>query len=183
MLKLLGLSPTTAVYLFAVLGLGASLLLQLLVVLSRSQKTRKAQLDDRRWLDAVRMKSPVDDPVGQARDRGFATIERNTTITRRALVPLIILLTAALAGIPFLDRVPGAALSVIVAASTVLAGLAARPIIENAFAGLVIAYSKLLNIGDQSPSATSTAPWKTSPSRTPRSACGIGGDTSCRTPR
>lgn len=148
MLERLGLSLGGAIYLVAVVAVGTLLLLRVLLLLGRTDSRRRERLEEKRWLDAVKMESPVEDPVARALEQGLETIDRNTTIARQAVVPVIVLFTGALAAIPFLDRVPAAILSVVVGAVTVVAGLAARPVIENAFAGLVIAFSKLINIGD-----------------------------------
>lgn len=142
------LSPGVVLYLAVVTGAGVLLMVRVLFLLRATDRRRRTRLESKRWLDAVRMASPVNDPVAHALDRGLESIDRNTTIARRAVVPLILVLTGALAALPFLDRVPAAILSVLVGAVTVLAGFAARPVIENAFAGLIIAFSRLINIGD-----------------------------------
>jgi small-conductance mechanosensitive channel len=142
------LSLGTLIYLGVVVAAGLFAVTRVLLLLSSSASRRKQHLQGKRWLDAIRTDSPVEDPVATARVRGLANIEHSTTVNRRVAVPAILLLTAVLAAIPFIDRVPAAILSVVVGAVTVFVGFAARPIVENAFAGLVIAYSRNFNIGD-----------------------------------
>ena len=88
------------------------------------------------------------DPDTQSRQRALNAIESSSTATRRLVVPMALMLVAFFAGLPFLDQVPATVFSLLVAAITVLIGIAARPFVENAIAGLVISSSKILNIGD-----------------------------------
>ncbi|MEO1173243.1 MAG: mechanosensitive ion channel domain-containing protein, partial [Myxococcota bacterium] len=85
---------------------------------------------------------------GNLRRRGIESIQQQFTITRRAAVPLGLVVTVSLATIPLLDRIPAALLSLTVGVITVLIGVAARPFIENVIAGLVISISKVIRIGD-----------------------------------
>ena len=76
------------------------------------------------------------------------SIENQFTISRKILVPAIIGIGAVIALIPFLNEVPAAFLSIFAASFSLILGFAAKPFLENLFAGLVISYSKSLNIGD-----------------------------------
>lgn len=148
MTQWLGLPLGPSIYVASVIGTGAVSLVWAMLWLRRNRAQRRARLVHRRWLDAVLTRTPLENPLEETRGQGMDTINRNTTVAQRALVPLIVLLTCALVSIPYLDRVPAAALSVLVGALTVFVGLAARPIVEQAFAGLVIAFSQVINIGD-----------------------------------
>ena len=83
-----------------------------------------------------------------SRKARFESIENQFTITRKILIPSIIGLGLFIAVIPFLNNIPAAFISVFVAAFSLFIGIAAKPFLENIFAGLVISYSKSLNIGD-----------------------------------
>lgn len=76
------------------------------------------------------------------------SIRRQFWMTRRFVLPGIFFGTLILVCLPYLDRAPAALLSLLVGGSTVLLGIAARPVIENAIAGVVISYSRTLNLGD-----------------------------------
>jgi small-conductance mechanosensitive channel len=136
------------VYVTAVVVVGLFVLLRVLYYLRRSTETRKNRLRRRGAVEAVQTDSPHDDPTKLAKERGFESIETFTTATRRLLVPIVVLVAVGAVSLPFLERVPAAVLSILVAALTVLVSIAARPIIENAIAGLVISSSRLIHIGD-----------------------------------
>jgi small-conductance mechanosensitive channel len=78
----------------------------------------------------------------------FESIENQFTITRKLLVPIVISIGIILALLPFATNVPAAYLTMFATILSVIIGMAARPFLENIFAGLVISYSKSLNIGD-----------------------------------
>lgn len=109
---------------------------------------RKAGLRKRSLLDAVRSGTPLMDPLAIAQERGLDSIDKNATIVRRLIVPMIVVATGMLAAIPLLSSVPATIVSAVVAVIAVILGMAARPLIENAMSGLVISYSKLVNLGD-----------------------------------
>ena len=142
------LSLFQLVYLAVVGCAGLGLLLASLVWLRRTANLRRQRFEDRDRADPVRTSSPVDDPAHLSRRRGLASIESHFTVTRRLVIPLVLMLTGLALLIPFLDQISGATLSLLVAALTVVAGVAARPMVENAIAGLVISASKLINLGD-----------------------------------
>ena len=135
-------------YIASVTVIGLIALLRFLYYLRRSTESRKKQLKRRKGLEPVETESPHDEPTKVAKERGIESIETFTTVTRRLLIPLVLVVILGAVSLPFLDRVPAAILSVLVASVTVLVGLAARPLIENGIAGLVISLSRLINIGD-----------------------------------
>lgn len=75
-------------------------------------------------------------------------MESHISITRRTLVVLFLVAGACLAAIPYLASTAPAVLPVIIAAVSVILGIAAKPIIENITCGLVLSFGKLARIGD-----------------------------------
>ncbi len=142
------LTPLQLTYLTVVGAVGLGLLVASLVWLHRTATRRRERLVGRERAEPVATSSPVDDPGRMTRRRGLASIDTHFTVTRRLVVPLVIVVTAAALVVPFLDQISGATLSLLIAAMTVVAGIAARPVVENAIAGLVISASKLINLGD-----------------------------------
>lgn len=114
--------------------------------------------DGARWRLQRLKKRDIEDPVpphtdpseGEPRleDVAAQSIEKQFTVTRKLLRPLVAIVTLLLALVPFLDKVPAATLSLVVGVVTVLLGIAARPVVENAISGLVISFSRTLNLGD-----------------------------------
>lgn len=92
---------------------------------------------------------PLDrDPEEVSRKRAMASVQAHFVNTRRLLWPTCVALITALAAIPLLTRVPAALLTLMVGVFTVIVGMAAKPMVENFVAGLVIGFSRVLNIGD-----------------------------------
>ncbi|HJL40676.1 MAG TPA: mechanosensitive ion channel family protein [Myxococcales bacterium LLY-WYZ-16_1] len=136
------------VYVVMVLAFGAWALFRVLNVLQRVRSARLRRLASRRRFDAIPTSGPMDDPSGVAKKRAQESIERQFTVNRRVLVPMVVLGTVVMLGLPFLGSVPAAFVTLIAASTTVFLGVATRPIVENAIAGLVISSSRLINIGD-----------------------------------
>lgn len=148
LLERLGVSLGAAIYVASVVTIGGLLIVRTAIWLRSAEKRRRERVEEKQWFEAVLTDTPLDDPVGEARARGLVNIEGNTTVTRRVLVPTLVVGTIVLAALPFLGQIPAALISVVAAIVTVVVGVAARPVVENAFAGLAIAWSRQVNIGD-----------------------------------
>lgn len=70
------------------------------------------------------------------------------TIIRRALTFSILAIWSLALIVPFIGKLPSTMLSIIVAITTAVVGIAARPLIENMISGIVISFSKQLRVGD-----------------------------------
>jgi len=75
-------------------------------------------------------------------------MESHISITRRTLLVLFLIVGVCAAVIPYLASTAPAVLPVIIAAVSVILGIAAKPIIENITCGLVLSFGKLARIGD-----------------------------------
>ncbi len=109
---------------------------------------RGKKIRDRDDFLAVETESPLDDAVEVDKKRAVDSVEQHAAATRRLLVPVAIAVVVVVASLPFLGRVPAAYVSLVVAAFTIVLGVASRPLIENAIAGLVLSFSRRVNIGD-----------------------------------
>ena len=138
----------TAVYVAVVVLIGIVALLRVLRLLNSTEHHRKRKLRAREQLDSVNTESPVKNPTAVAQDRALENIHRSATVSRRVLVPLLLLTILAVGSPPFLSRAPATMVSLVIAIGTVILGVAARPLIENAMSGLVMNFSRLINIGD-----------------------------------
>ena len=79
---------------------------------------------------------------------GLASIENQFTITKKIIIPSVVILGALVAVFPFLNKIPATIFSLFIGGFSIILGIAAKPLLENIFAGLVLSYSKSLNIGD-----------------------------------
>ena len=92
--------------------------------------------------------SPLEQPEQVTTAKATEAIAAQTTIARRTFIPLVLLGIATAMAVPAMPQVPANLVTVVAAVVTVIVGVAARPIVENVIAGLVLARSKVFNIGD-----------------------------------
>lgn len=138
----------TTIYIAVTLIVGVILILRAYIGIHRTARARLKALDERRRFDAVRTHSPVDDPYEVAHARGQQSIEQHFTVSRRLVIPILLVMTVAAVALPLLRDVSAVFVSLVATAVTVLLGIAARPAVENAIAGLVLSKSRLIRIGD-----------------------------------
>jgi len=144
----MNLSAPELVYVVTVLAAGTFAVVRTLVLLGVTRRSRIRNVEDRRRFEAVRTTSPLEDARAVAMERGIESIRKHSSVLRRLLVPLIVLLTLLLVAPAFLGDTSATTASMIGAAVAVVLGLALRPFLENAFAGLVVSSSRLIRIGD-----------------------------------
>lgn len=135
-------------YLVLVGLLGSYALLRTAMALSKSKRERAARVEKRRRFDAIATKESLGRSTKEARGEALERIEAQASVVRRVLLPLLMALVAMLMALPFLERAPAQLVTVAVAGFTIVAGVAARPFLENSVAGLALSYSRILNIGD-----------------------------------
>lgn len=117
-------------------------------VLFSWEKRRLEKVQKRDTFAAVQTETPHDEPKTVAQSLARESIQSHFRNTRRLLLPLVLSTGLVVAALPYLSLVPAAALSLLLGAATVVAGIAARPPVENFIAGLVMGFSQVLNIGD-----------------------------------
>ncbi len=139
--------PAVLVYLGTVTALGLLIILRGLWWLRSTTRRRLRHTTRSLRFGAVRTSIPMDDPA-ELEERAAEAIQGQFTVTRRLFVPSVVLATAILAALPFVSSVPAGLLSGALAVLTIIVGIAVRPLVENAVAGLVISSSRLISIGD-----------------------------------
>ncbi|MFT5524215.1 MAG: small-conductance mechanosensitive channel [Pirellulaceae bacterium] len=133
------------VYITTVVLVGGFALIRTLSFLSSSRRQRAKWFERKTLREAVPTSTPVANPGQVAHDQGLESIETHFTVMRRLLVPIILTVTLLLAFLPFVSE---ASTSLVAAIVAVVAGMALRPFLENAIAGIVIGASRLVRIGD-----------------------------------
>ena len=116
--------------------------------LRKTELQRKERLKQVREFEAVGTDSPLNDPHKDAQRKGLHSIGTRFTIMRRVLVPCVSVAILVALSFPFLGRLPSTVISLLVAATTVVIGIAAKPYVENLISGIVITFSRLIRIGD-----------------------------------
>lgn len=110
---------------------------------NRSKRVRK--LDN---FDSIETSAPDDSNELDEIDAAVENIENRFTIIGKITFFLILMVWGIALSFPFLNSIPAALISVLVAVSSVVLGVAARPLIENIIAGMVISFSKTIRVGD-----------------------------------
>jgi len=139
---------TTISYILIVLLIFFVIAFYAFKMLLRLRDIRRRRLKNRKTLSAIKSKGPHDDTHETAKKIGFASIDKQFSITKKILIPFIILPLTILLILPFLSKLPASFLTFFIGISTVVGSMAARPFIENVISGLVLSFSKVLNIGD-----------------------------------
>ncbi len=135
------------IYLGGVAVAGTLALAAAMHLLYRSTQRRRVRFARRSTLSTIEGDVPLDEE-SVARQRGLAAIHKQFTVTRRLLIPLIAFVVLTLMSIPFLSHVPATLVSFVAASVTIILGVAARPVVENAIAGLVLSFSRAISLGD-----------------------------------
>lgn len=134
---------------FCIVGLSGALLIWwsrrkiLNVEAKRSNHIKKLKR-----FEAIKTTTPIDRPVKVSREAAADSIETRFTIIRKISFFSIVTVWFIALIYPFLQDIPATFVSLLVAASGIILGLAARPFIENLISGIVISFSQPVRIGD-----------------------------------
>ncbi|NNE64374.1 MAG: mechanosensitive ion channel [Gammaproteobacteria bacterium] len=110
---------------------------------NRSKRVRK--LDN---FDSIETSAPAEyGKLGEI-DAAVENIENRFSIIGKITFFLILIIWGVALAFPFLNSIPAALISVLVAVLSVVLGIAARPLIENIIAGMVMSFSKAVRVGD-----------------------------------
>ncbi len=110
---------------------------------SRSKRVRNLE-----GFDSIETLVPDDVDHGTEIDTAVENIENRFSIIGKITLFVISAIWLIALAFPFLNSVPAALVSALVAISSVVLGIAARPLIENIIAGMVISFSKAIRVGD-----------------------------------
>ncbi len=110
---------------------------------NRSKRIRK--LDS---FDSIETSTPDDYAELGEIDAAVENIENRFSIIGKITFFLILIVWGVALAFPFLESIPAALISALVAVSSVVLGIAARPLIENIIAGMVISFSQAVRVGD-----------------------------------
>jgi len=136
-------SYTGAVTIIIALILGA-----IHVAINRVERAKLKTLESRKKFEAVSTETPLEDPTLYAYERGAENIETRFAYMKRFIYPFLISIWLVLVTFPHIGTIPSVYTSLLVGAVSLLLGIAARPFIENIFAGMTISFSKTVRIGD-----------------------------------
>ncbi len=129
-------------------GIGAVLAFALGYLTHRVEKRQRERLKGLRGQAPIRTESPVKQPQKQARQKALASIRTRFSIIRQLIALLFLFIALLAASLGVLGAIPATLLSAIVAALSVIVGIAARPLLENFVAGIMMTFSGVVRIGD-----------------------------------
>ena len=116
--------------------------------INKTEKLRKRRIKRIKVFESAETASPVDNPIQEAKETAVESIENRFSIIRKLSFFLLITIWFIALVYPFLNRIPATFISVVVASSGIIIGIAARPFIENLISGIVISFSHPVRIGD-----------------------------------
>lgn len=135
-------------YSFIVVVLSLILLGLGLRILNQLERTRLKAAKATDFTEAVDTESPEDDLEKLNRHRAVESIESRFMYIRRSFVPVVIFLAFTLVAIPLLPEIPATYVTIAASILAVIAGVAAKPVVENFIAGLVITFTQPIKIND-----------------------------------
>ncbi len=144
----MSLSLTMVSYSIAVSIVMLTVLGVLHIAIARAEKARLKTLESRKKFEAVSTETPIEDPTLFALEKGTQNIETRFAYMKRFIYPLIFSIWLLLVVGPHLGTIPSVYTSLVVGAVSLMFGIAARPYVENIFAGMTISFSKTVRIGD-----------------------------------
>lgn len=128
--------------------LGGAVLWALPRVIKRFEKRKLDRVRSLQRIQSVKTDTPIENPNEQAREIAVESIGDRFTIIRKGIYIVVGVLWLLLLGLPFYQKVPLTILSVIISASGIVIGIAARPILENFISGIQLSFSNQIQLGD-----------------------------------
>jgi len=135
-------------YFVIVIPLGIILLWLSKRHINRVEKSRKKTIRGRWRFESIKTRTPLDKPLRETQDAALENVESRFSIIRKLSFYTIALLWIIALIFPFLNSMPANFISILVAAFSVIIGIASRTFIENLISGIVISFSQPFRVGD-----------------------------------
>jgi small-conductance mechanosensitive channel len=139
------------IYILFIGSMSVFLLLRGLFIIRLEKQRRLKEARKMEFTEAVIPPENSDDDDGEqllTKRRAVQSIETRFEFMRRFYIPLVLFVSAVLLALPFLPTLPATYLSLFTGLIAGLIGLASRPVIENAIAGMVLTFSQPIRIND-----------------------------------
>ncbi|HHP7242182.1 MAG TPA: mechanosensitive ion channel family protein [Cyclobacteriaceae bacterium] len=136
------------IYLLTVGLIGPTIIYIINLVVAKTVKKRRSDLPKADYMTAVATSSPEKN-YEEAMERGaLLNINNRFSIIQKTLSVIVFVIWVLLLILPFLDRVPTTIISILIASSAVIIGIASKPFIENFISGILLSFNKPFRIGD-----------------------------------
>ena len=116
--------------------------------LFKIQSNRSKSIKKLDSFDSIETSPPASSSGVTEIDAAVENIENRFSIIGKITLFLIIAVWLVALAFPFLNSIPATLISTLIAISSVVLGIAARPLIENIIAGVVISFSGVVRVGD-----------------------------------
>jgi len=113
-----------------------------------TEYSRKRRVKKLKRSESAKTETPLDKPEIEAKETAVESIEHRFSIIRRVSFFSIVTVWFIALVFPFLNKIPAALFSIVIASSGIILGIASRPLIENMISGIVISFSHPVRIGD-----------------------------------
>lgn len=137
---------TTYILLTGLLTLAAILVLQ--YGLKTYRQKREKGIDEIQKINPVLTESPFDEPGQWFRWRAKKGLKARFSIFNRVIYTSLIMVAISMVTFPYIDKFPQTVVSILITSTTIIIGIAGKPLIENFLSGVVISFSKKIRIGD-----------------------------------
>ncbi|WP_053337403.1 mechanosensitive ion channel family protein [Microscilla marina] len=148
LISLIQTNTNKAIYLIMVSTIFILILLYLLKQSLKAKNYQILRLKNKKNFNAIKSDSPLKNPTIEGKQIGLDNIEKQFSVTKRVVLPLLIIPFILLGMLPFMKQIPATILTFLLGVATLVFGMLAKPIIENGISGLVLSYSKVINVGD-----------------------------------
>lgn len=136
------------IYLSTVSVVGVAVIWWAASALLRSKSNREKRLRRLKNFNSVQTSLPKSNAQVGEIDAAVEKIEDRFSIIRKITFFFIFIVFGLALSLPFLNSMPAAMVSLMVAVATTVLGFAAKPVIENIIAGVVLSLSKAIRVGD-----------------------------------
>lgn len=136
------------IYIGIVAGIGMILVWYIRRRIVETEAMRRNRVRKVRTFEAVVTSTPIDASEKTAKEAAIESVENRFSLIRKLSFYTFIFIWIIALIFPFLNEIPASFVSILIAASGVIIGVAARPFIENLISGIVISFSKMFRIGD-----------------------------------
>lgn len=136
------------IYVCLVCVTGAFLVWWIRKKIFQSEGNRKHRIKKLKRFEPLKTTTPSDTPVKDAKESALESVEKRFSIIKKLFLFVALMIWLIVLIYPFMNKVPTIFVSILVAASGIIIGVAARPFIENLISGIIISFSGLVRIGD-----------------------------------
>lgn len=116
--------------------------------INRVEKARKKSILGRWRFESIKTRTPLNRPLKETQDTAIENVESRFSIIKKLSFYTIALIWIIALIFPFLNSIPANFISVLIAAFSVIIGIAARTFIENLISGIVISFAQPFRVGD-----------------------------------